>query len=166
MEQYPEQSAEQNQETSLFGFGIDQSSRTHLFEAAKWAKFLAIVGFVMCGLIVVVAFFAGSFLAMMSNSYNDGYRSSAVFTGGMGALVIIFYIGIAILCFFPYLFLFRFATRMKAALNTNDQSTLNTSFQNLKIMFRYVGILTIVMLSFYALAILMAIAMAATTGFN
>ena len=51
---------EQNQETSLFGFGIDQSSRAHLSEAAKWAKFLAIVGFVMCGLIVVMAIFFGS----------------------------------------------------------------------------------------------------------
>src|SRR5436189_5569707 len=99
-----EHSSEQNQDTSLFGFGIDQSSRTHLSEAAKLAKFLAIVGFVMCGLIVVIAFFAGSFLATMSN-FNDGNRSSAVLTGGMGAFVIIFYIGIAILFFFPYLFL-------------------------------------------------------------
>src|SRR6188768_3066300 len=160
-----QQHTEQNQETSLFGFGIDQSSRAHLSEAAKWAKFLAIVGFVMCGLIVVIAFFAGSFLATMSN-FNNGNRSSVALTGGMGVFVIVFYIGIAILFFFPYLFLFRFATRMKTALNTNDQLTLNTSFQNLKIMFRYVGILTIVMLSFYALAIIMVIAMAATTGFN
>jgi len=157
---------EQNQETSLFGFGIDQSSRAHLYEAAKWAKFLAIVGFVMCGLIVVAAIFAGSILAMFSNSYNEGYGSSAVLTGGMGAFVAIFYICMAILFFLPYLFLFRFATRMKTALNTNDQLTLNTSFQNLKIMFRYVGILTIVILSFYALIILIAIATAATTGFN
>src|SRR5688572_2799319 len=161
MEQY----TVQNPDTSLFGFGIDQSSRAHLSEAAKWAKFLAIVGFVMCGLIVVMAIFFGSFLATMS-SFNDESRSSAAFTGGMGVFVAIFYIGIAILVFFPYLFLFKFATRMKTALNTNDQLTLNTSFQNLKIMFRYVGILTIVMLSFYALAILMAIAMAATTGLN
>jgi len=154
---------EQNPDTSLFGFGIDQSSRAHLSEAAKWARFLAIVGFVMCGLIVLAAIFLGSFLATMTSS--EGYRSSAAgLTGGMGAFIAIFYSGIAILFFFPYLFLFRFATRMKAALNTNDQLTLNTSFQNLKIMFRYVGILTIVMLSFYALAILMAIAMAATTG--
>src|SRR4030095_5238472 len=157
---------EPNQETSLFGFGIDQSSRAHLSEAAKWAKFLAIVGFVMCGLIGVLAIFAGSFLALMSNSFNDGYSSSTRLSGGMGAFVAIFYIGIAILFFLPYLFLFRFATRMKTALNTNDQLTLNTSFQNLKIMFRYVGILTIVMLSFYALIILIAIATAATTGFN
>ena len=161
MERY----TEQNRDTSLFGFGIDQSSRAHLSEASKWAKFLAIVGFVMCGLIVVIAIFAGSFLATMTSS--EGYRSSAAgLTGGMGAFIAIFYIGIAILFFFPYLFLFRFATRMKAALNTNDQLTLNTSFQNLKIMFRYVGILTIVMLSFYALAILMVIVMAATTGLN
>ena len=161
-----EHSSEQNQDTSLFGFGIDQSSRSHLSEAAKWAKFLSIVGFVMCGLIVIGSIFAGSFLATMTSSYNEGYRSSVGLTGGMGAFIAVFYIGIAVLFFFPYLFLFRFATRMKAALNTNDQTTLNTSFQNLKIMFRYVGILTIVMLSFYALAILMAIAMAATTGFN
>ena len=161
MEQY----AEQNQETSLFGFGIDQSSRTHLSEAAKWAKFLAIVGFVMCGLIVVIAIFAGSFLATMMTS--EGYRSATTgLTGGMGAFIAIFYIGIAILFFFPYLSLFRFATRMKTALNTNDQLTLNTSFQNLKIMFRYVGILTIVMLSFYALVILMLIITAASTRFN
>ena len=162
MEQHPEQ----NQDTSLFGFGIDQSSRAHLSEAAKWAKFLAVVGFVLCGLIVVIAIFAGSLFAMLANSYNDGYSSSAQLTGGMGAFVTIFYIGIAILFFLPYLFLFRFATRMKTALNTNDQRTLNTSFQNLKIMFRYVGILTIVMLSFYALAILMVIIMAASSGFN
>ena len=161
-----EHNTDQNNETSLFGFGIDQSSRAHLSEAAKWAKFLAIVGFVMCGLIVVIAIFAGSFFAMLSRSYNDGYRSSATLTGGMGAFIAIFYIGIAILFFLPYLFLFRFATRMKAALITNDQLTLNTSFQNLKIMFRYVGILTIVMLSFYALAILIMIATAATTGFR
>jgi len=157
---------EQNQETSLFGFGIDQSSKVHLAEAAKWAKFLAIVGFVMCGLIVVIAIFAGSIFTMMSTSYNDEYRSSAPLTGGLGAFVAIFYIGIAVLFFFPYLFLFRFANHMKNALNSNEQLTLNASFQNLKIMFRYVGILTIVMLSFYALGILMVILSAASGGFN
>ena len=161
-----EHNTESNRETSLFGFGIDQSSRAHLSEAARWGKFLAIVGFVLCGFIVIAAIFAGSIFALMSNSYSDEYRNSAQLTGGVGIFVTIFYIGIAILFFLPYLFLFRFATRMKSALNTNDQLTLNTSFQNLKIMFRYVGILTIVMLSFYALAILMVIIMAASSGFN
>lgn len=157
---------DQNQETTLFGFGIDTASRAHLSEAAKWAKFLAIVGFVVCGLIVIVGIFFGSFLSMMSGAYSDEYRGSTALTSGMGAFMAIFYAGLAVLFFFPYLFLFRFANHMKSALNTNDQHTLNSSFQNLKIMFRYVGILTIVLLSFYALAILMVILTAASGNFQ
>ena len=157
---------DQNQETTLFGFGIDTASRAHLAEAAKWAKFLAIVGFVVCGLIVIVGIFAGSFLSMMSGVYSDEYRGSSALTRGMGAFLAVLYIGMAILFFFPYLFLFRFANHMKSALNTNDQQTLNSSFQNLKIMFRYVGILTIVLLSFYALAILMVIVTAASGNYQ
>lgn len=157
---------DQNQETTLFGFGIDPTSRAHLAEAAKWAKFLAIVGFVVCGLIVIIGIFFGSFLSMMSGVYGDEYRGSSAVTSGIGAFMAVVYIGMAILFFFPYLFLFRFANGMKSALNTNDQLTLNSSFQNLKIMFRYVGILTIVLLSFYALAILMVIVTAASGNYQ
>jgi uncharacterized membrane protein (DUF485 family) len=57
------------------------------------------------------------------------------------------------LYFFPCLFLFRFASKMKHALAANDQAQLNTSFQNLKSLFRFVGILTIIFLAFYAIAI-------------
>ncbi|HET6768473.1 MAG TPA: DUF5362 family protein [Chitinophagaceae bacterium] len=153
---------DQNQETTLFGFGIDTASRAHLSEAARWAKFLAVIGFIVCALIVIVGIFAGSFLSMMPGVYNDEYRGSPALTGGLAAFLAVFYIGLAILFFFPYLFLFRFANQMKSALNTNDQQTLNSSFQNLKIMFRYVGILTIILLSFYALAILMVIVTAAS----
>jgi uncharacterized membrane protein YjgN (DUF898 family) len=156
---------DQNQEPALFEFGIDTASRAHLSEAAKWARFLAIVGFVVCGLIVVLGIFAGSFLSMMSGVSSDDYRGSTVLTSGLGAFMAVFYIGMAILFFFPYLFLFRFANHMRSALNTNDQLTLNSSFQNLKIMFRYVGILTIVLLSFYALAILMVIVTAASGNY-
>jgi len=68
--------------------------------------------------------------------------------------MIILYVGIAVIYFFPCLFLLRFANHMKNALNTDDQVTLNTSFQNLKIMFRYVGIVTIIIISLYILFIL------------
>jgi len=38
---------------------IDAQSRDYLVEASKWAKFLAIVGFVMLGLIVALGIFFG-----------------------------------------------------------------------------------------------------------
>ena len=144
---------EQNQATSLFGFGIDESSRAHLAEAAKWAKFLAIVGFVMCGLIIVLSFFIGTLFSASMSKYGD----SAAFGSGFGIIITIVYLGIGILYFFPCLFLFKFANNMIAALNSNEQITLNRSFQNLKIMFRYVGILTIIVLGLYIIAFVFGI---------
>jgi len=144
---------EQNQESSLFGFGIDQSSRAHLAEAAKWAKFLAIVGFVMCGLIIVLSFFIGALFSTSMSRYGD----SAAFGSGFGIIMTIVYLSFGVLYFFPCLFLFRFANNMIVALNSNEQITLNRSFQNLKIMFRYVGILTIIVLGLYIIAFVFGI---------
>ena len=161
MEQYPEQ----NQETSLFGFGIDAASRAHLSEAAKWAKFLAIFGFIMCGLLVIIGVFFGTFMSTFSSTpYANEYETRSNFGGGVAVVMIVLYVGIAILYFFPCLFLLRFANHMRNALSTNEQLTLNSSFQNLKIMFRYVGILTIVLISFYALAFIFGIITAASSG--
>ena len=144
---------DQNQETSLFGFGIDQSSRAHLAEAAKWAKFLAIVGFVMCGLIIVLSFFICALFSTSMSRYGD----SATFGSGFGIIMTIVYLSFGVLYFFPCLFLFRFANNMIVALNSNEQITLNRSFQNLKIMFRYVGILTIIVLGLYIIAFIFGI---------
>ena len=144
---------EQNQESSLFGFGIDQSSRAHLAEAAKWAKFLAIIGFVMCGLIIVLSFFIGALFSTSMSRYGD----SAAFGSGFGIIMTIVYLSFGVLYFFPCLFLFRFANNMIVALNSNEQITLNRSFQNLKIMFRYVGILTIIVLALYIIVFVFGI---------
>jgi len=150
MDQYSEPSSEQNKESTLFGLGIDQASKTHLWEAAKWARFLAIVGFVICGLVAIAGIFVGTYFSTIS-PYDNEYGRRSLFAG-MGTFLTVFYIGIAILYFFPCLFLLRFANHMRNAINTDDQVTLNRSFQNLKIMFRYVGILTIIIICLYILA--------------
>ena len=152
----------EQQNTSLFGFSIDETSKVHLAEAAKWARFLAIIGFIVCSLVVIVGIFAGSIFSSFTRGYGDEFGGASRLGSGLGAFMTILYIGIAILYFFPCLFLFRFANLMKVALSTNEQGTLNSSFQNLKKMFRYVGILTIVLLSIYAILFLLAIATAAT----
>lgn len=156
---------EQNQSISLFGLSIDPNSKAHLTEAARWARFLAIVGFVMCALIVVAGIFFGSFFSILTRSsrYNTGFESGMA--SGIGTMMLVIYIIMAAIMFFPYLFLFRFANHMKSALASNDQNTLNTSFQNLKIMFRYLGIITIILLSFYAIVLLIALIGVGASGF-
>ena len=142
------------QNPSLFEFGIDEMSRNHLAETAKWAKFLSIVGFVMCGLIVLASFFVGTFFSASTDRYERYGDENPL--AGLGILMTLFYLAIGVLYFFPCLFLFRFATQMTAALNTNEQVTLNTAFQNLKRMFRYLGILTIIVISLYIFAFIFA----------
>ena len=146
---------EENQNPSLFGLSIDPAAKMHLSEAARWARFLSIVGFVIIGLIVLVGIFAGSILGtMMGNAGPANEYGNPRVTGGiMGSFLIVIYILVAALYFFPCLFLYRFATKMRTALAANDQDTLNTSFQNLKKLLRFMGIMTIIVLAFYAMAL-------------
>lgn len=153
---------EQDQNTSLFGLGIDNISKSHLSEAAKWARFLAICGFVFLGLMVIYGIamsFVISNMAGAMSQYNSTYSANSL-KNIMGIGMIVFYIVCAVIAFFPYYFLLRFANKMKAALVSNDQDSLNGSFQNLKILYRYMGILMIISLVFIIFAIL---SIAATT---
>ena len=153
--QFPESS-------SLFGLAINENNKGDLADTARWARFLSIVGFVMCGLIVLIGFFAGrifSMFAITGELEELGGMSSA-----MGAGMSFFYVIIAAIYFIPCLFLFRFANKMKLALSSNDQGALNTSFQNLKSMFRFFGIVTIIMISIYAIILLIALVGAAAMG--
>jgi hypothetical protein len=147
----------QTQESGLFGLTIDPAGRGHLAEAAKWARFLAIVGFVGVTLLALIAIFGGSYLATIfgrTSQYND--LTPGVTTGLTFALIA-YYLCIALLVFFAYLFLYRFAVNMRAALRENNQDLLNRSFQNLKILYRYWGILTLIGLALFAIFFLFAI---------
>src|ERR1044072_2852980 len=139
----------QNQDAGLFGSSIDTTGRAHLTEAARWARFLAIVGFVFIALFAVFAIAGGSYIANMFRRTNDFDQVGASgFSTVMTIGIIIYYLCVALLVFFAYLFLYRFAVNMRMALQGNNQELLNRSFQNLKILYRYWGILTVIGLIF------------------
>jgi predicted RND superfamily exporter protein len=73
---------------------------------------------------------------------------------GFGAVLGVVYILLAVLYFFPCLYLLRFSNHMKVALATEDQTRLTTAFENLKSVFKFIGVLTIVILGIYVLAFL------------
>ena len=138
-----------SQNTNLFELQIDASAQSYLRETAKWAKFLAIVGFICCALLVLVGIFAASLFATMGMSSQFGSPMAA----GMGAMLTVIYICIALVYFFPCLFTYRFGSQMQAALRSNDQQLLISSLRNLKAVYKFMGILTIIVLSFYVLAL-------------
>ena len=146
--------------SNLFDLQVDNQSHGFLSDAARWAKFLSIVGFIFCVLIAIVAVFGGSFFRTLMNArFGDQFGPQAEAQMGAAASIgavafTIVYLLVALLYFFPCLYLFRFSNKMQLALRTNDQVQLNTSFKNLKSWFRYMGILTIVALSIWGLAFL------------
>ena len=142
---------------SLFELQIDQPVSGYLRETAKWAKFLAIVGFVFCGLLAVAAIFAGSLMATALGSTGS--------EGGMPAVFLTtLYLAGALIYFFPCLFLLHFANKMQRALRQNDQFLLTDSFKNLKSCYKYMGILMIIVLSLYIVGIMAAV-FTATSSF-
>ena len=57
----------------------------------------------------------------------------------------------------PTIYLYRFSTKMRIALDSNDQESLSYSFRNMKSMFKFWGIFIAIILGFYAVMFLIAI---------
>ena len=147
---------ESTTQNNLFDLQVDHLGVGYLRDAAYWAKFLAIAGFIFCGLFVVVAVLVLSLLSSLFNSVG------ASGTAGIGAVPIAFvYVGIAVLNFFPCLYLYNFAVKMQVALRSNDQEQLNTAFRNMRAFYRFVGVMMIIALGVFLLGIIAMIALTA-----
>lgn len=143
------------QDNSLFDLSVDGLVKNHLNETAKWGKFLAIIGFIGCALIILIAFyfmFAVSSTVSELDYYNRQRVSGAAAVGGG-----IVYVIMAVIYFFPCLYLLRFSVKMKQALLSDDQALMTEGFKNLKMSMRFVGIVTIVFLALFLLGMLAGI---------
>jgi preprotein translocase subunit SecG len=135
------------QNSNLFDLQVDHLVSGYLSEAAKWAKFLAIMGFIFCLLMILVGLFAGTLMGMMGSMMGGGAYS----TMGAGFLTFIYLI-LAAIYFFPCLYLYRFASQAQHAIKNNEQNKFQGSFKNLKACFKFVGILFIILICVYILA--------------
>lgn len=141
---------EHENDKSLFGLTVEAQSRSFLTETAKWGKFLAIIGFIGCVFILLAGVFVATQADEVNRSFNRYGNSNSLFELGPAAAV--FYIAIAVLYFFPCLYLLRFSNHMKEAMATDDQTKLTIAFQNLKSMFKFFGIFTIIIIALYIIA--------------
>jgi len=144
--------------TSLFSLSIDPITKSHLGEAAKWARFLAILGMIFLVLMIIAGVFGSTMLFSSMNSVEGDATGMEAYGSGIFAGYMIV---IAVIYFFPLLFTLRFANNVRTALNTNNQQALNTAFQNLKACFRFIGILTIIGLVFAAIGLVVGVMSAA-----
>ena len=135
--------------TTENNFSTTTEIKSYLLEAVKWGKFLAIMGYIGIGLMLLVA--VG---VMVAGNLFSGLTGGAGFS--MGFLSII-YIAIAAFYFFPVYYLHQFSIKLKRGLNSGSLPDVTEGFQNLKSLFKFMGVFMVVILSLYGVFILIAI---------
>ena len=123
--------------------GLEQANLKDLDITRKWAMFLAILGFIFAGVLLIVGIFAVIFLFI----FNKGDPSSTYPAWLVCSVLIVS----AILCFFPVLYLFRFSKNMRDAVKKADKQLLTKAFRNLKNCFTWFGIMVIVAIALYVI---------------
>lgn len=142
---------EQKSAFESFELDVNEDIRSFLKETSKWTSFISIIGFVGIGLMVIggilVGFFSGLSEIPGNTAYGVGYSA------GVG----MFYLIIALVYFFPILYLFKFSKKMKSALALNNNEDFKMAFLNLKSHYKFMGIFIIVIITLYILIFIGAI---------
>lgn len=145
-------------------------SKNFLLATTKWAKIVAIINFVMAGLIAIVAFSLGTIMSTVLSKLPMGggaEGSAALLSGGAGIFMTVFYLFIAALVAVPAYFLLTFANKTKLALLNDNTEEMEKGMHNIKRYFQFNAILLLIAIVFYLLIFIVAIfgiAAAATAG--
>lgn len=132
-----------NQELEQKSVTIDKNGIEQLMELRKWSMFLSIVGFVFMGLATIIMLVALSTSGLMRSGFNS--------------LTIIPTLILICVYFFPIYYLYKFSSISKEALTVRGIYTLTDAFDYLKRHYKFMGIMTIVVLSIYAIFLLFAV---------
>lgn len=127
---------------------INQPTRDFLLETTKWAKFLAIMGYIGIGFLVLAGIIVGIAFSFIDEMKTIGFP--------MGLIGLV-YVIIAVVYYFPVTYLYRFSVQARSGLMFNNQETFTSGIENLKSHYRFIGIFTIVILSIYALILILIV---------
>lgn len=133
------------------GLNLCSDARFFLNEAARWAKFLAILGFIGAGFLVLI----GLSTLAMSSALSSQFSALGISPAFIGFLYLI----IAVVYLFPSLFMYNFANRAQGAVRGNSSSLLTESMGFLRSTFRFYGIVAIVFIGVYLLSLLLFVVM-------
>lgn len=128
------------------GLELSELSISFLRETAKWARFLAIIGFICVAFMVVFALSVGAIFSAMATLSPEFSALAA-----MPWIYSVVYLLLAVVYAFPAYFLYKFSADTRVALEMRDSALLETGLRFLKSHYKFIGIMTIVIVVLYAL---------------
>ncbi len=133
-----------------YGLVLTQEAQYYLNEGAGWASFLGIVGFIFCVFIIIIAMSIGSIFAYLARFSPQPTPMPAL----AGTFIGVVYGLMALLYFFPALYLFQFGAKAKKAVLYQDVEDVTAAMTKLKSFLKFFGIITIIMLAFMVLGLI------------
>lgn len=121
------------------GLQITPTIRQNWQETGKWALFFAVLGFIYLGFIALTMLFA---------TVQTGNAFSAIF----GILIVGGFV------FVPTWLIFQFSQNIKTGLQNQSSTMIGLGFRHLRRLYQFGGILMIIVLAFYAIFFLFALA--------
>ncbi len=125
---------------------LTEKTLEYLKSAAGWTKFLAILGFVACGLMA-----SGGLLATIVFSFVGNEMDMMPFPPVILGLL---YLVLAGVYFLPAFYMYNFSSKTQQAITLFSTGHMEEAVKNIKSYFKFVGIFVIVMISLYIVAII------------
>jgi hypothetical protein len=138
---------------------IGQEALGYFDTTRKWTMFFAILGFVLLGLVLIIGLVAGSLIRGLTSGMSgmegmEGMGSVRAAGGFASIMMFIVMLIMAVIYFFPLLYLLKFSQHAKKAVATCDSNEMTLAFRNIKSYWKYMGILVIILLVVYLIIFL------------
>lgn len=132
---------------------VTEDMRSYIYDMAKWANFLGIVGLVIAAFMLMAALTIGPTI--------NANPEMAKMLGQLGAMdgttFSIFFLIYGLAIFFPSLLMLRYAAKAKHGVLYGEQESLDQGMAKLKSLFKYFGVLTIIFIGLYLLTLVSAV---------
>lgn len=131
--------------------GLNENSKSYLRQTVRWTNFLAILGFISTGFMILFAL-----LMILGGGAISQYSSQFPIQGmAMGySLFGVIYLAVAALYFYPIFCLYKFGRLMKYGILSENEVQITEAFRYQRNMYRFMGIMMVVVIGLYALMII------------
>lgn len=130
---------------------LSEEAQKSLFATGKWGKFLAIVNFIILGILLLFVIFFSLFLTS-SSIIPSGFMDNFAL-----GLFPILYIAMIIIYCIPNYFLLKFSNNLKNGIANQSPHLLASAFHIQKVIFQIIGVMTIGTIALYTLIFIIGI---------
>lgn len=142
--------------------GLNENIKSYLRQTVRWTNFLAILGFIGTGFMILFALImilGGGAMSQYSSQFP--IRGMAIGYSVFGVI----YLAVSALYFYPVFCLYKFGRLMKYGMMTENEVQITEAFRYQRNMYRFMGIMMVVIIGLYVLVFISLGLAGASRGF-